>query len=138
MDGAKRIEVALDLNGREYPDVAAVAILHLLSVERLRLHPGYERARHWGVGPHHETLRDLGLVTIGTPESTGGTRPVDLTDDGRDVAEMVGGLRRGLLFPVRCRVCGQLCGADYSLCERCADHTASELDAAEGQGRRQP
>lgn len=116
------IAKALDLHARAYPDVSATALLALRRVERLRRHPGYERARHWGVGPHHEELQRLGLATFGDPDSTN-ARPVDMTDDGRIVADMLEGLRLGELRPERCRCCGQLLGRDdvAPYCGWCAD-----------------
>jgi hypothetical protein len=51
-------DVVIDLHTRQYPDVAATALRHLRRY----------KTRHWGVGPHHEELRRLGLVTFGTPD----------------------------------------------------------------------
>lgn len=113
------VRLAIELHTRTYPDVAATALLLLRSVERLRRHDGYENARQWGHGPHHEELRRLGLVTLGKPQRHSCVHPVDLTDDGRIVAHLLEGLRRGALHPVRCRCCGFLSDNGTELCWWC-------------------
>jgi len=86
-------DLAQEIYRRSYPDVTACALLGLLRLADMRSKPGYLSFRHWGVGPHHRELANLGLVTIGRPEYRGGARPVDLTARGRRVAVHIHALR---------------------------------------------